>query len=681
MGPLRKLSLPDHLAARREVLLSREWLLTNGIGGYASGTLGGVPTRRYHGLLTAALPNPLGRTVMLTELAETVELADGSRHRLTGEELVSGELHLPGVEHLTAFHLERGLPLWRYEIGGAVLERRVLLVHQQNTSHVTYRLVSSEGPVRLRVRPAMSFRPHEAPVSRQLWAPYELTARDGWLEIAGDPTIPPLRLQLTGARGEFAVSGRRMEERLYRVEESRGYEAVGELWSPGHFHVELQPGEEATLIASTEPWTNVLALAPEAARSAELERRRRLVAAAPVAARTGVAAELVLAADAFIVSPAYRAGDLARARATGEEMRTVIAGYHWFADWGRDTMISLEGLTLCTGRAAEAASVLKTFADYTRDGLIPNLFPEGSNEGLYHTADASLWFFHAVDRYVRATGDRCTLDLVLPALRSILDWHLRGTHYGIRIDPEDGLMTQGEEGYQLTWMDAKVEDWVVTPRRGKAVELNALWYNALRLMAGWLRERDEHEAARELDEHASRAYDSFNRRFWNPDEGCLFDLVDIPTGEDDPACRPNQLFAITLAHPVLERDRWEPVIEKVRECLLTPVGLRSLSPDHPQYQATYYGDLRTRDAAYHQGTVWGWLIGPFVDAWLRVHPEDREGARRHLEGLLAHLDDFGVGSVAEIFDAEAPFTARGCIAQAWSVAELLRCLLNVELGD
>jgi predicted glycogen debranching enzyme len=353
-------------------------------------------------------------------------------------------------------------------------------------------------------------------------------------------------------------------------------------------------------------------------------------------------------------------------------VRTVIAGYYWFTDWGRDTMISLEGLTLTTGRHLEAGYILRTFAHYVRDGLIPNLFPEGQKEGLYHTADATLWFFHAIARYLDVTGDRGTLRLVLPKLVDIFDHHVRGTRFGIGVDPRDGLLRQGAEGYQLTWMDAKVGDWVVTPRRGKAVEINALWYNALRLMQGWLRDERGEESARPFGEMANRAYRSFNERFWYAEGGYLYDVVDAEQGGNDTSCRPNQVFAIALPHPVLEPSRWEPVLSVVRKRLLTPVGLRSLAPDHPDYKAKYYGDLRSRDAAYHQGTVWSWLIGPFIDAWLKVHPEDRTGARHFLDGLTDHLAQACIGSVSEVFDAEEPFTPRGCVAQAWSVAEVLR---------
>src|SRR5262249_20546178 len=322
----------------------------------------------------------------------------------------------------------------------------------------------------------------------------------------------------------------------------------------------------------------------------------------------------------------------------------------------------------------EAGYILRTFALYVRDGLIPNMFPEGTREGLYHTADATLWYFHAIDRYVRTTGDHETLRDLLPILLGIVDHHVRGTRFGIGVDPSDGLLRQGAAGYQLTWMDAKVGDWVVTPRRGKAVEINALWYNALRLTEGWVREERGNDAAAALAARAERVQASFNARFWYGAGGYLYDVVDGEQG-DDPACRPNQVFAISLAHPVLVPDRWAPVLSVVRDRLLTPLGLRSLDPHHPDYRATYHGDIRARDAAYHQGTVWPWLIGAFVEAWVRTHPEDRLGARRFLEAFVGHLDEACVGSISEIFDAAPPYTPRGGIAQAWSVAEVLRALI------
>jgi predicted glycogen debranching enzyme len=660
-GPAGGAPAPDEL-------LAREWLVTNGLGGYASGTIAGIPTRRYHGLLIAALPAPLGRVVMLNDLRERVGP--------TGD--------APGVDlretgWLEEFRLESGLPVWRYAVAGAVVEKRVLVLHGQNTVHVSYRVLTASGPVTLTLMPAVDFRPHEAPVSHPLARPYAMTIVDDRYELAAAGGFPPLRLRFYGELAHFAVDGRVVGEMLYPVEANRGYDASGELWSPGHFRVVLAPGREATLVASCESWESIRALEPVAARASEGERRRRLLAAAHPAARTGPAAELTLAADAFIITPVGRAMHAARARAAGDEVRTIIAGYHWFTDWGRDTMITLEGLTLVTGRHVEAGYILRTFGDYVRDGLIPNMFPEGESEGLYHTADASLWFFHAIDRYLAATGDRATLRLLLPKLVDIVDHHLTGTHFGIGVDARDGLLRQGAVGYQLTWMDAKVGDWVVTPRRGKAVEINALWYNALRLLEGWLREEQGEPAAKPLAEHAERAQAAFNQRFWYEAGGYCYDVVD-GEGADDAALRPNQLLAISLAHPVLAPARWPSVVRVVGDRLLTSFGLRSLDPRHPDYKSKYYGDLRARDAAYHQGTVWAWPIGPFVDAWLRVHPGERAAARRMLEAFVPHLGESGAGSISEIFDAEPPYTPRGCIAQAWSVAEVLRAWVKTEPG-
>ena len=660
-----------------EPLLHREWLVTNGLGGYASGTLSGAVTRRYQGILVAALPAPLGRTVMLNHISENLRLPDGRAVWLGAEERAGGSLEVHSAPYLKEFRLELGLPVWRFEIDGFVLEKRILMPHQQNTAHVSYRLVAGEGRLRLKLRPSAHFRHHERPVSEPLTEAYRLTAVADRLELSAGEHCPPLKMMLRGERANFTLEGRRLREIFYRVEARRGYEATGDLWSPGFFRVDLSPGSDATLIASTESWEATCALEPAEALAAECARRRRLIALAPQTAQAGLAAELVLAADQFVITPAGRTEDAARAHAAGEEVRSVIAGYHWFTDWGRDTMISLEGLTLTTGRHAEAGWILRTFAHYIRDGLIPNMFPDSGKEGLYHTADATGWFFHALDRYLAATNDRLTLEILLPKLLDVIEHHLRGTRFRIGVDPADGLLKQGAEGYQLTWMDAKCDGWVVTPRRGKAVEINALWYNALRLAEGWVAELRGETAARALGEQAARAYESFNQRFWYAAGGYLYDVVD-GEGGDDAACRPNQLLAISLKHPALDPARWEAVVQVAREQLLTPYGLRSLAPGHPDYKPTYHGDLKTRDAAYHQGTVWTWLIGPFIDAWLKVYPEDKAGARAFLAAFDEHLNEACIGSISEIFDAETPFAPRGCIAQAWSVAEVLRCWALTE---
>ncbi len=670
--PLRVLSAP----LSDDVLLSHEWLVTNGLGGYASGTLAGAATRRYHGLLVAALPAPLPRVMMLNHLSEVLRLPDRTRVELGAVERADRTLELPGREHLVEFRLEDGLPVWRYRAGPFLVEKRVWMTHGANTTWVRYRLVEGDGRLRLELHPAVHFRNHDAPVSSELTLPYSFTATgERWQLASPDATLPALKLRLVGERRALTVENRPLTRVLYRIEEHRGYAAEGHMLSPGFLRVDLARGADATLVASTEPWAAVEALAPDDALAAEQARRGRLLAAAGIGADDAFAAELTLAADQFIVTPAGRVEESARARAAGDEVRTVIAGYHWFTDWGRDTMIALDGLTLCTGRAVEAGYILRTFARYVRDGLIPNYFPDGQNEGLYHTADATLWFFHAVDRYVATTGDRQTLEALLPTLRAIIERHLAGTRFGIGVDPADGLLRQGAPGYQLTWMDAKVDDWVVTPRRGKAVEINALWYNALRSCERWLRDAGDRDGAAAMGRHAERAQASFDARCWCAARGWLYDVVDGDNG-DDAACRPNQIFAVSLPNPVLARARWGTIVGVVRDKLLTPVGLRSLAPGEPEYKPRYFGDLRSRDAAYHQGTVWAWLAGPFIDAWLKVYPEDEAGARRVLDGFVGHLDDACVGSISEIFDAEPPFTPRGCIAQAWSVAEVLRAWLK-----
>src|SRR5216110_558448 len=658
----------------REILLTREWLVTNGLGGYASGTVSGAVTRRYHGLLIAALPGPLGRIVMWNHVSEFLRFSDDDVVSLGAEERAGGQLDLKSADYLTEFRLEDGLPVWTYRVRDVVVEKRVLLPHLQNTVHVSYQVISRRKPPGLELRPAFHFRHHEASVDGDLAAPYKLTAVDGRYEIAAARRkLPALRMRLHGRESAFTIAPCKIPQVVYRIEQQRGYSYEGELWSPGFFRVDLTEQSTATLVASTEPWEIVDVLGPEDVLAAERERRARLLHAAIPKARQSFPAELVFAADQFVITPAGRFEEAARAHAAGDEVRTVIAGYHWFTDWGRDTMISLEGLTLIAGRWLEAGYILRTFAHYVRDGLIPNMFPDCAKEGRYNTADATLWFFHALGRYLERTADHTTLQLLLPILVDIAEHHVRGTRFNIHVDPNDGLLVQGEEGYQLTWMDAKMDDWVVTPRRGKAVEINALWHNALCLLAGWLREDGDDAAAQRYDKHAEQARMSFNKRFWFAEGGYLYDVVDVNGGStNDSSLRPNQLFAISLDHPVLDAKHWKSVIDVVEKKLLTPLGLRTLSPDDPKYKPIYGGDLRSRDGAYHQGTVWAWLISPFIDAWLKVHPHDRPAARKFVARFPQHLSEAGMGTISEVFDAREPHNPGGCIAQAWSVAEALR---------
>ncbi len=648
-----------------------EWLVTNGLGGFASAQVDGSLSRRYHGHLVAALPAPLGRVVMLSGVTEQAIPADGTSISLgdTGSE----------------FTMEKGLPVWTYGFGAYRLEKRVVMPHGQNTVHLVYRLLAGERPLELRLEPTIAFRRLEDAVSVPLGSYAVSHVAEERCEIQGDARMPVLRIACSG--GDVCGGGEHVADHVYAMEAARGYDSHGRLWSPGPIRLSIEPGQDATLVASTESWDSLLALTGADAMAAEARRRDRLVTITSSRARTTAVAEtsaapggdeataaaLVLAADQFLVTPAGRVAETAQVHAAGDEVCTVIAGYHWFTDWGRDTMISLEGLALVSGRHREAGSILRTFAKYVRRGLIPNMFPEGDVDGLYNTADATLWFIHALHRYVNATGDRRTLRGVLPLLHEIVEAHVRGTDFNIAMDPADGLLRQGEEGYALTWMDAKVGDWVVTPRRGKAVEIQALWYNALRLIEGWTAEENGSPAARHYGALADTVRTSFNARFWFDHGGHLYDVIDGPGAADDSSCRPNQLFSLSLEHPVLDRARWAAVLQVVTERLLTPVGLRSLAPGSADYRPSYDGDVRSRDAAYHQGTVWGWLIGPYIDAWIRVHG-DTAAARPLLDGLIASLGEAGIGQLSEIFDAQAPYSPRGCIAQAWTVAEVLRCL-------
>jgi len=653
------------LGAKREAL-AREWLVTNGLGGYASGTIGGAPARRYHALLVAGLPPPFGRRVLLVDFVAEVTLPSGDRVSLCEE---AGGL-------IRDFRLEDGLPVWRYEHEAFELEKRVVMPHAQNTVHIVYRLLRGGARLALDFAVVVHNRSHDAPVNTPLPGPFVLAATEWGHEISV-LDLPHLRLRVLGREARLEERRRDLPEITYGWEKARGYEQCGTPFAIGQAFAVVTRDEPVALVASTESWDVIRALEPAAALATEHERRTRLVRAAVEAARAGLGAELVLAADQFIVKPVSRSADAARSAAAGVEGRTVIAGYHWFTDWGRDTMISLEGLTLITGREDEAANVLRTFAHSLRDGLLPNLFPEGEREGLYHTADATLWLFHAIDRYLARTNDRPLLEALLKSLVDVAEHHVRGTRFNIGVDEADSLLRQGAEGYQLTWMDAKVGDWVVTPRRGKAVEINALWYNALCVLVDWLRATGDGEGAERWVAVARRTRESFNRRFWNEAAGCLYDVVDGEHG-DDASCRPNQVLAISLPHAVLDEQRWQPTLDVVRAKLLTPFGLRSLSPDSDDYQARYDGDIHSRDAAYHQGTVWAWLIGPFVDAWVKAHPADRDTARSFLGAFSEHLSEAGTGSISEIFDAEPPYAPRGCIAQAWSVAEVLRAWVKTR---
>lgn len=633
----------------------QEWLVTNGLGGFASGPVAGAATRRYHGWFVPNLTEPRGRHVLLPRLDDSVVTDEGA--------------WMLGA-HLVQFRLEGTLPVWRFQLPGRVIERRVVMPHGRNAVLVRWQLVEG-APCRLLLRPFIAARRQDAVLQPQDQAAWQArTTEGGALQVALDCGGADLLLQPLATGTAFMADPLIAHACHFSMEAERGYDHTEHQHSPGHWTLQLAAGQPVALqalLAGDAP----LARAPADADlllQAERDRQALLLATAGLAERDATDADadlearLVLAADAFIVQPGSRAEE-----ADGS-FRSVMAGYHWFNDWGRDTMISLEGLTLCTGRHAEARAILHTFAGYIRDGLLPNLFPEGGRQALYHTVDATLWFFHALDRYTLRSGDDTLVPELFPALREVVRHHVQGTHYGIGMDAEDGLLRAAADGYQLTWMDAKMDGWVVTPRRGKPVEIQALWFNALRLMAAWAQRFEQPDDG--FDDLADRTGSSFNRRFVSAAHGHLLDVVDGPDG-DDASLRPNQVFSLSLTYPVLQRPHWRPVLQAVRDELLTPMGLRTLGPREPAYRPHYQGDLRARDGAYHQGTVWPWLLGHFVDGWLRAHG-DAQAARGFLDAFPAHLRQAGVGQVSEVFDAQAPHRPGGCIAQAWSVAEVLR---------
>jgi predicted glycogen debranching enzyme len=652
-------------------LRDREWLVTNGLGGYASGTLAGMPSRKYHGLFVPNLTNPKGRHIMISRCDEFVTV-DGKRVHLGGAEFADDRVVGESHRYLTEFRLDRRIPIWRFELGKSVIEKSIVMPHNQNTVCVRYRLLCGE-PVELHVRPFTSFRRHDEPPEEALNSAFTLTVSEDRYEVHMPDSPLVLRMAVQPGPAPFVTATRSEVDFFYRIEYDRGDPALESAFSPGYFTARLTQERPVVFVASTQSWAS-LEFDALAVFDAEIKRCETLLSLAPALDDDPFAQQLALAADQFIVLPGSRFEETVIAQAEGSDLRTVIAGYHWFGDWGRDTMISLEGLALCTGRFREAGAILRTFSHYVRDGLLPNLFPEGERQALYHTVDATLWYFHAISRYLDATGDRTILPQLFPTLRQIVEHHFAGTHFNIRVDPRDGLISAAAEGYQLTWMDAKVAGWVVTPRRGKPVEIQALWYNALNLMNGWARELGQPSEI--FQAAAAKVRASFNARYWNAERKCLFDVIDGPDG-DDASVRPNQIFAISLPYPVLEQHRWPEVIATVGERLLTPFGLRTLAPDHSDYKAHYRGNLRERDAAYHQGTVWPWLVGHFIDAALKIDP-DRTRARALLHAFEDHLFEAGIGTISEIFDAERPFHPGGCIAQAWSVAEVLRAWLRTQ---
>jgi predicted glycogen debranching enzyme len=653
--------------------LTREWLETNGLGGFASSTIAGLNTRRYHGLLVAATKPPVGRIVMLSKLEETL-VVDGRRYELSANQY-PGVVHPQGYKYQTGFRLDP-FPIFTYEVEGIIIEKSLFMLDGENTTIIQYEFKVQSSKFKgdddkhafipqlssliLELRPLIAFRDYHSlahendAINPQFQAEYALTTIQPYADLP--------ELHFAHDADEIDAVSFWCRNFEYAEERERGFDFKEDLFSPFNLKFDLNGRTSVSLIASTE--RRELSRADEF-RESEIKRRQAIQLTPDI--NNEFITTLVAAADQFIV-------------ARGAE-KTIIAGYHWFCDWGRDTMIALPGLTLVTGRADIARSILLEFAKHVDRGMLPNRFPDAGEQPEYNTVDATLWFFEAIRALLAYTSDEEFVRANLyDVLVDIIDWHVRGTRYNIHVN-ESGLLYSGEEGVQLTWMDAKVGDWVVTPRRGLAVEIQALWYNALCVMNELAATFGEEANRSRYAEMAARARASFNESFWNEDGDCLYDVID--GDKRDAAIRPNQIFAVSLPHSMLELEKAKRVAAVVERDLLTPYGLRSLSPHDPQYRGRYEGDSLSRDGAYHQGTVWAWLMGPFITAYLKVNSRSDESYARAAGWLMnfqEHLSEAGLGQVSEIFDGDAPHTPRGCIAQAWSVAEILRAALEDVLN-
>ena len=637
------------------VLREAEWLVTNGIGGYASGTVVGLPSRGYHGILVAAMAPPVDRRVLVPALTETVTCR-GRQADLSALRWHDGTMAPEPGATLQGFALNGTMPVWRYGTADFQIEKRLWMDHGRNTTRIEYTLLWAAEPVELRLGVISDSRDYHSRSFASGWRPQVQANGDCLTVVSGDVT---LHARLSGAQA--AADGSWWRGFDLAEERSRGLTDAEDHIHAGTLSAVLAAGDVAQLVLAAG------AAVPgfdSQARGAEIERAKGLLKQAGVGEAPAWVQRLVLAADQFIAR---------RTLHDGSAGHTVMAGYHWFADWGRDTMISLPGLVLATGRPEMARSILRAFADVIDAGMVPNRFPDAGTAPEFNTVDATFWFIEAVAAVDRAAHDHAFLAEMFPVLDDIVVHLKQGTRYGIGIDPADGLIRAGAPGVQLTWMDARVGDWVVTPRRGKPIEVNALWVSGLRFLV---------DAAQRLGRDASEFQRLLNlassgfARFWNAGRGCCFDVLDGPDGHEA-LLRPNQIFAARAAAGVLPRQQARQVLDMCEVHLLTPCGLRSLAPQEPGYVPSYGGDQTHRDAAYHQGTVWAWLIGPFIEAHLDLHA-DPDRAAALLAPLADQLRIGGLGTIGEIFEAEHPFGPRGCIAQAWSVAEVLRAWTLIE---
>lgn len=647
-----------------------EYLETNGLGGWSGSSVTGAHTRRYHGLFVAAIHPPTDRMVMLSKLDETI-VTGGERYEL-GCNVYDGDvIHPQGNQYLQWFTKEY-FPQWIYQTNDIRLKKTICMIHGENTVVVQYKVEKGDQPFKLELLPLMAARGyhelgHASP--RMHW---DAEFNNGIFHNQPDG-VNDVYISIPGSAYQHSPGW--FYNFKYNVEQYRGLDYTEDLFNHGVFSVDLKKGDELSIIISTE---NPAGKNGAELVKKELKRRKALVKDQP---EDETLQQLILAADQFIVKRFSALAD-----GNGEALKTVIAGYHWFTDWGRDTMICLPGLTLSTGRFDDAKKILSAFAQSVSQGMLPNRFQE-KEPPEYNNVDGTLWYFIAVYKYLQATGDKkFILDELLPVLKDIISWHLKGTRYNIHAT-EDGLLFAGEAGQQLTWMDARIGNWVVTPRMGKPVEIQALWYNALKIFAELLRMKkgrgadDNTVLAAQMEEHAAKTRENFDRLFWNAAGNYLYDVID-ENGNPDQTLRPNQLFAISLPFPLVEGEKAKTVLAITKEKLYTPVGLRSLPEEDMHYIHHYGGDQWHRDSAYHEGTVWSWLLGAYVDAVMKSDLKGKEAeALSVIKNFTYHLNEGCIGQVSEIFDADAPNHPRGCVAQAWGVAEVLRVIDEYNLYE
>jgi predicted glycogen debranching enzyme len=635
----------------------KEWLETNGLGGYASSSIIGANVRRYHGLLVASLKPPTHRYVLLSKIEESVSF-EGHNFELATNQYPF-VIFPDGHKNIERFEYD-GCPNVIYNLNGTIVKKTFLMIHGENTIIIRYRILKGTHGLILALRPLHAFREHHALAVENSALNPEVILGSNRLSIQPYTDLPPMYLYYSSGIVEKRFFWYKNTE--YRKEQERGLDFSEDLFCLFYITAHLEPGDTLDIITSTEA-SRILSLqSDEADRliEQELNRRQRLIVSTPI--NHPMAKGLALAADSFLVRRENR-------------LQSTIAGYHWFGDWSRDTMIALPGLTLTMKKFDLAKAIIRSYAQFLSEGMLPNRFPELDTTPEYNNVDGTLWYFIAIYQYWIYTGDFELIEKELyEKLSEIIDWHIRGTRYNIKVD-DDGLLSAGQEGLQLTWMDAKIGDWVVTPRIGKPVEVNALWYNALCIMKLFADKMKRPSESGRFKALAEKTKSGFNENFWNAEKNYLYDYINQNYKNTD--IRPNQLFSISLPFPVLQEDRHSFVLDSVQTKLLTPFGLRTLTPDHPDYIDIYAGDVFHRDRAYHQGIVWAWLIGPFIDAYMRVH-KNSEPARTFclqlVENFMKQMNDYGIGTIAEIFDSNDTHFPKGCISHATSVAEILRAL-------